>query len=87
MPSQWVACSAGLTAASDGSLAALSAQAAEHLGRTVQLKEAAGTPRIFAGFASLQTGLEAIQTLLEQLMHVNVSGQVQCMPCQACHHY
>ncbi|KAK9841078.1 hypothetical protein WJX84_003927 [Apatococcus fuscideae] len=63
----------GLTAASDGSLAALSAQAAEHLGRTVQLKEAAGTPRIFAGFASLQTGLEAIQTLLEQLMHVNVA--------------
>ena len=34
--------------------------------------EDAATPRITAGFSSLQSNLQALQTVLSQLMHVNV---------------
>ncbi len=64
---------AGLPSAFDGSLARVSAQVAEHLSRIEELKESAGTPRTTAGFTNLQSNLEALQTLLDQLMHVNVS--------------
>lgn len=65
-------CHAGLSAAFDGTLAAVAAQAAEHLTRIEQLKEDAATPRTTAGFSLLQSNLQALQTVLGQLMHVNV---------------
>ena len=67
-------CIAGLPSSSDGSLAAVAGQVADHLTRVEQLKEAAGTPRTAAGFAALQSNLEALQIVLGQLMHVNVGA-------------
>ena len=65
---------AGLPAAFDGSLTAIATQAADHFARIEQLKEDAATPRITAGFSSLQSNLQALQTVLDQLMHINVSA-------------